>query len=511
MTERSTRTRSPLPWWRGAGLSLVVLAIVLAATGLILAILHARSLTDHLIAQAEPQARQLVATFKSLFDEKIRAALHSVNDDQRLPSKYPSWRNSDFPWIDGLYLWDGTRLKTVAASTQFGDALGDLLAARLANRAMIPLSNPSSADIELIHGKLDEHPVCIATMRTRGEHDHPVIVAANIHLERLKNDLVQPLLDMSLGLLERVPNDTNRGPDTFPLAGPMRDWSIRPTRKFLAEQEEIVQAQTLIYTSLTVLSLVAVLAAMWLMMRLVRREISLATMKSNFVADVSHELKTPLALIRLFGETLQSGRVREESKRQEYYGVITRESTRLTNLINNILDFARIEAGKKEYSMQPTDVAAVIRETYEAYMLELDHNGFTHSLSVETGLPCVLADRDAIARAALNLINNAIKYSSEECYLHIDVRGDTRRGRHGVLISFEDHGIGIRPEDRQHLFEGFFRSPDARVRSKRGTGLGLSLVKHIVDAHGGYLDVESRLVKGTTFRIFLPAMPAEAA
>ena len=273
----------------------------------------------------------------------------------------------------------------------------------------------------------------------------------------------------------------------------------------MQEQRGRVLAQTVAYMGLTLLALLTLLAAMWFLIRVVRREIALATMKSNFVADVSHELKTPLALIRLFGETLQSGRVTNPEKQREYYQIITRESTRLTNLIDNILDFSRIDAGRKEYLFAPVDPAQVVRETYNAYRAELDHKGFTHELKLEEPLPYIRADRDSVAQVLLNLMNNAVKYSPEERDLRISVGRDTRRGRHGVLISIADRGIGIKPEDRAHLFEGFFRAADGEVRRQRGTGLGLAVVKHIVDAHQGSLDVESRLVKGTTFRIFLPA------
>jgi signal transduction histidine kinase len=120
-------------------------------------------------------------------------------------------------------------------------------------------------------------------------------------------------------------------------------------------------------------------------------------------------------------------------------------------------------------------------------------------------LPPVDADGDAIAQILVNLIHNAIKYSADERYVGIDVAADVRRGRRGVLISVHDRGIGIRPEDRAHLTDSFFRASDDRVRQRGGTGLGLALVKHIVEAHHGSLDVESRLVKGSTFRVFLPA------
>jgi len=292
-------------------------------------------------------------------------------------------------------------------------------------------------------------------------------------------------------------------------AGDARDaknlHAFQPDKAFIEEQRRTVVLLMLVYGGLTAAALATLVIAMWLLLRLVRREMALAELKASFVAGVSHELKTPLALIRLFAETLQAGRVPSEDKRQEYYAVILRESTRLTNLINNILDFSRIDAGRKEYVLQPTDVARVVRETYDAYRPQLDHEGFEHHLTVADLLPPVDADGDAISQVLVNLMNNAIKYSREERYLAIEVSADTRRGRRGVLLSIHDRGIGIRPEDRGHLTEGFFRAGDPRVREQGGAGLGLALVKHIVDAHHGSLDIETRLVKGSTFRVFLPA------
>lgn len=303
---------------------------------------------------------------------------------------------------------------------------------------------------------------------------------------------------------------------SFSMLGAHHAWLLRTVilenrKQDTDELAAMARTLFLVYLGVGVLSTTVFLAALYSIRRMARREIALAELKSGFVADVSHELKTPLALIRLYGETLQSGRVANKQKEQEYLAIITRESTRLTNLINNILDFSRIEAGRKDYDLKPCDLGEIVRDTYEAYRLELDHHGFEHHLRIAPDVPKIKADADAIAQVLLNLVSNAIKYSGDERYLGIDVRGDTRRGSRCSVISVEDHGIGISPEDREQLFEGFYRSNDQRVRHRRGTGLGLSLAKHIVDAHDGFVEVESRLVKGSTFRIFFPALEASVA
>ena len=141
-------------------------------------------------------------------------------------------------------------------------------------------------------------------------------------------------------------------------------------------------------------------------------ELALAKLKSDFVSNVSHELRTPLALIRLYAETLELGRISTAGKHQEYYEIIRKESERLTSLINNILDFTRIEAGKKEYSFRETDVADLVRSTLESYRFEIEQNGFQFEQKIDNNLPPLRVDREAIARSLLNLVNNAVKYSA---------------------------------------------------------------------------------------------------
>jgi signal transduction histidine kinase len=512
MNETEPKRVNPLRIWRTVGLATVVLGIGLAVVGMIRGVQDTSALYMRLVDQAKPQARQLADSALSLFNEQVKSALRSIADDQRALGKFHPWKARDFPrWIGGIYTWSEGGLTTLQASSRHGDDLERIARRRMLNRPLQPESSVEGNPVELLYDSLEHQPIILATFRSSLGGDHSIVVIGEVRADRLRTDLVDPLLALTKGL-HIVPTAPGDPVWSQPMSGPLRALSIRPTEAFLEEQRATAVWLFLTYGALMLLALGTMLGAMWFLLRSVRREMALAEMRSNFVADVSHELKTPLALIRLFGETLQSGRVRDENKQMEYYGIITRESTRLTNLINNLLDFSRIDAGRKQYTMERIEVTGVIRDTYEAYQLELDHNGFTHRLTMEPGIPEVLGDRDAIGRAILNLISNAIKYSGEERFLHIEVRRDTRRGRRGVLVSVEDHGIGIRPEDRAHLFEGFFRSADDRVRHVRGTGLGLSLVKHIVDAHQGYLDVESRLVRGSIFRIFLPAVeqPAQA-
>ncbi len=260
--------------------------------------------------------------------------------------------------------------------------------------------------------------------------------------------------------------------------------------------EHIVRTSFLIFGALSLL----MGAGMYLTYRNVARELALAKLKSDFVSNVSHELRTPLALIRLYAETLELGRLSNPGKCQEYYEIIRKESERLTSLINNILDFSRIESGKKEYSFRETDVADLVRSTLESYRFEIEQNGFQFEQKIDSNLPQVWMDREAIARSLLNLVNNAVKYSATEKYLGVNLY----RHNGGVNLEVVDHGIGIPPKEQAKIFEKFYRVGDPLVHDTKGSGLGLSLVRHIVQAHGGDIAVQSEPGEGSKFTITLP-------
>jgi len=237
---------------------------------------------------------------------------------------------------------------------------------------------------------------------------------------------------------------------------------------------------------------------------IVSKEMALARLKSDFVSNVSHELRTPLALIRLYAETLELGRITTQEKKQQYYRIIRKESERLTALINNILDFSRIEAGGKEYEFRNTDIAELVRNTLESYRYQIEQQGFTFEESIDSNLPAVAVDREAIARALVNLVNNALKYSTEEKFLGVKLY----RENGVVKLEVADHGIGISRRDQSKIFEKFYRAGDPLVHNTKGSGLGLSLVRHITQAHGGDIAVESTPGKGSKFTLSLPMASA---
>jgi two-component system phosphate regulon sensor histidine kinase PhoR len=234
-----------------------------------------------------------------------------------------------------------------------------------------------------------------------------------------------------------------------------------------------------------------------------QREVRIAEMRSQFVASVSHELKTPLTSIRMFAELLGM-HATDERTQAEYLDTIVNESERLTRLLNNVLDFSRIDHGQKRYSMSPTHLDEVVNSVIRVMNYPLTAQGFALHVDVDPTLPAIAADRDAIIQALLNLMTNAMKYSGKERTIEL------RLGRKGedVLLQVTDRGIGIPTHEQPRVFEKFYRANVPENQAISGTGLGLALVAHIVSGHRGSINVDSRLGAGTTVTIRLPMLAA---
>jgi len=319
------------------------------------------------------------------------------------------------------------------------------------------------------------------------------------------------------------PADTEMGKDIKPLAATVGWGEGKPEvmRKFddgfrglalgIKYQGTSVQAlgQTWMHRSFLILGILSlmIIGGLVLTKHIVSKEMALARLKSDFVSNVSHELRTPLALIRLYAETLELGRITTQEKKKQYYRIIRKESERLTALINNILDFSRIEAGRKEYEFRETDMAELVHNTLDSYRYQIEQQGFAFEESIDSNLPAVRVDREAIARALVNLVNNALKYSTDEKFLGVKLY----RENGIVKLEVMDRGIGIARRDQSKIFEKFYRTGDPLVHNTKGSGLGLSLVRHITQAHGGEIAVESTPGKGSKFTLSLPLASSGSA
>jgi signal transduction histidine kinase len=223
----------------------------------------------------------------------------------------------------------------------------------------------------------------------------------------------------------------------------------------------------------------------------------LSRLKTDFVSLVSHELRTPLTSIRMFIETLALGRVNDPSQTQAVLELLQKETERLSAMIERVLDWARLESGRQRYRKG----RLTPREIVDAFRAQRLDSQVQLSCAVAETLPAVEGDREALAGALLNLLHNAYKYSGAE--KRIELRAGMHNG--GVDIEVEDHGVGIAKRDRKRVFERFYRVDNLLTRQTEGSGLGLSISRRIVEAHGGRLTVRSELGKGSTFTIRLPA------
>ena len=233
-----------------------------------------------------------------------------------------------------------------------------------------------------------------------------------------------------------------------------------------------------------------------------------AKLQTDFVNKVSHELRTPLTSIRMFVETLQLGRLQDPDRQREALEIVAEETARLSGLISRLLDWARMESGRRTYQLSRQPVAPIVELALEALEPQLLHQPAEVVRELAPDLPPVLADRDALAEALLNLLNNALKYTGAQKRI---VVGASAQGTGAVVIRVSDNGPGIPWREQKRIFQKFYRARDPLSRTIDGTGLGLAMVKHIVSAHGGKVTVRSEVGQGASFTILLPAAAPGAA
>lgn len=228
-----------------------------------------------------------------------------------------------------------------------------------------------------------------------------------------------------------------------------------------------------------------------------RKELKLTQLKSDFVSNVSHELRTPLSLINMYSETLVLDRIKDENKKKEYYTVIHKETNRLTKIVNSILNFSKMESGTREYDFQNYNLLEINNEIFSTYDHHIRTKGFNYNIYSEKKNIIVFADKDAISESIINLIENAMKYSSDKKMFEINI-GENEEG---AFWEIEDYGVGISSDDQKKIFNKFYRVSSGLIHNSKGTGLGLSLVKQIMEAHRGRIIVKSKVGFGSKFRL----------
>jgi signal transduction histidine kinase len=249
------------------------------------------------------------------------------------------------------------------------------------------------------------------------------------------------------------------------------------------------------------IAIVIILACgLFFTLQTVNNELHLSKMKSYFMSTVSHEFKSPLTSIRQMAEMLVRDRVPSPERKQKYYSTILQQSERLSHLIDNILDFTKMEEGHKIFRFEKAGIVPVVKDIVELFRELTANSGFQINLSTPENLPDIVFDREAIGQVIYNLIDNACKYSQE--LKTVDVQLFLTGSN--IIISVRDYGVGIRKEDQEKIFSRFYRAGEELAQSVKGSGIGLAIVKQIVEAHHGEITVESSPGKGSTFTVRIP-------
>jgi signal transduction histidine kinase len=280
-------------------------------------------------------------------------------------------------------------------------------------------------------------------------------------------------------------------------------WQVRLYLVDDSAIKETVREQFKVYAWTTLITTIAICSIAAAAGLTVSRQLRLHELKNTSIATVAHELRTPLASMRMLVDTLREGRCRSEEQRREYLDLIAAENLRLSRLTDNFLTHARLSRGQHTFAFAPVAPREVIDQAVSMLRARLEAPGCVFTLDVVEPLPSLNAERDGLLTVLINLLDNALKYTGEE--KRIGLRAHARDEK--LMLTISDNGSGLSRADRQRIFEPFFQADQKLTRTREGVGLGLAIVQEIVTAHGGSIGIESEPGKGSVFTVTLPAKP----
>ncbi len=278
------------------------------------------------------------------------------------------------------------------------------------------------------------------------------------------------------------------------------DWELKLQEESSSRFDMLNEAGQMIYFFVFLFVIIAMAIGLLLAIRSLTVEYRLSLLKSDFVSTVSHEFKSPLTSIRMMSERLSKQRVKSEDRKQEYYDSMLTQSDRLSNLVENILDFSRMNEGRKAFNFEACNITQIVSQVVEYMSIRNRDSGFRIEFEPEEDAIIGLVDSQGVHQVVFNLIDNAIKYSGDSNRITVNLESNG----HEIIISVRDYGIGISKREKRRIFTRFYRSERVNVAHLKGTGIGLSIVKEIIRAHQGRIEVESEINKGSVFKVYLP-------
>ena len=342
----------------------------------------------------------------------------------------------------------------------------------------------------------------ITLLWTRGSAGLRALAAGQAYLQRNWLDPLAPLADrlgVEIAVKEMNPGAaaaTERPPSTTGLP-----WTVLVASKDVqAEMDAFAGRRNLLLGVFALLAIV-IAAGSYSVARAIAHEFAVMRLQSDFVSAVSHEFRTPLTSLRQLSETLNSDRPLEEDRRRKYFQALDRATRRLQKLVEGLLDFGRMESGAMVYRKRELDAGDLVASLADEFQRESADSGCQIELKAADDIPSIYADPEALGNAVWNLLDNAVKYSPDCRSIGVEVE---REGT-GLAIRVRDRGVGIPADEQRRILRKFVRGTAAQTLGIKGTGIGLAMVKHVVDAHGGALRLESEPGQGSTFTIWLPA------
>jgi len=427
-------------------------------------------------------------------------ANNSLNNSGKFAKDQKQARNVE-PQQAQQVIAKGNYSKIAASEAEFRQLIGDstegTVARFLQNRLNLMFWYRSPRDPQLVFGSLLNLPKLV-----EGLSESVKVEPASLNEEvcvALLNDSAAPVVMSN----SKFRTNWKRPFVATEIGEALPHWEVAV---YLVNPAKLTHsAQTLKLTlGLLIAALVlAIGVGGWLIVTDLKRQLTLARQKTDFVSNVSHELKTPLTSIRMFSELLADGRVTDKEKQRSYFNIITAETARLTRLINNVLDFSRMERGEKKYNFEKCDLAGVVRETVETCRPQFEAGGFKLECELPDSPLLVNGDRDALAQVVVNLLSNAEKYSGERKEVRVEARSQAQPLPH-VEVRVLDRGPGVPKGCEGKIFEQFYRAHDSLSSGIQGSGLGLTLARQIARAHGGDIAFEPRAGGGSCFALCLP-------